>query len=186
MGVYDEMAARIERLEARVQELEEGDRYAVELAANRNLSPAEKWTLWAIVRKLGRVMKGGEQYAPVEIWQIAKEIGMSSDQTGTLIKKLAMTGVIARKECTVKVETRNNKPKINKQVSLGLTLLTSMPSRIIHPQPRNHGGKREHCEKCGGERLEIYAAYICKDCGHIHQAELKRETKGRRGFVREE
>jgi hypothetical protein len=185
MGIFDEMAAEIDKLRAENEELrEERDReqrYMRELAANSHLSAAQKWAMWAIRERLGRVAREGEQLTEVKVYEVAKDIGMSKERTGELIQSLASTGAIARREHYVTDEGGKHRTRI----LVGLTLFSGRPKEIASLIKRNHGGKRERCEHCGGENLEVYEAYICKDCGHIHQAHLKRETKGRRGFIPE-
>ena len=41
------------------------------------------------------------------------------------------------------------------------------PDKIIPPEPRNHGGKREHCPSCGSDNLLEEKRIICTDCGEV-------------------
>lgn len=179
MELYEELVVRLERSERECDELREHIKYTQELAANPSLSAAHKWVLFAIREKLGRTARESEQLTEIKVYEIARDIGMSRERTGELIKELAATGALRRLDW---YETcRDGKHKTH--VRVGLTPLSQTPAAIAMPRPRNHGGQRERCERCGSLNLNIYRAYECQDCHHIHQADMQHPIKqrGKRG-----
>jgi len=174
---------QLRRAEMRILQLEEDQRFRERLDANKHLSPTDKQVFLA-VRDLVRSLQSEETCSTViPMWQIAKMTGLGARTVQRSVAKLDDAGVWKRTQRKIS----EGRGKWRSEVAIELGLLSSEPEAMRLAQPRKHGGKREQCEKCGGENLEIYEAYICQDCGHIHHAELKKETKGLRGrIVREE
>jgi len=186
VGIYDDLVERLERAEARISSLEENEHFLHDLISNPHLSPSQKLAMLVARDAIQKTGQSIEQLVEVDIAALGKSMGASRFTAGRAVTELAKMGGLAREARTEVSEGRNGKKKYRTRILLGLTIWTGKPASIRPTEPRNHGGKREQCEKCGGENLEVYEAYICQDCGHIHHAELKKETKGRHGRIRRE
>lgn len=170
---------QLRRAELRILHLEEDQRFRERLDANKHLSPTDK-QVFIVVRDISRTIQSEDGEAPVlPMWQVAKSTGLGERTVRRSVAKLDEAGIWKRHQRKI----HEGSGKWRTEVTIELGLLSYEPEAMRLAQPRKHGGKREQCEKCGGENLEIYEAYICQDCGHIHHAELKKETKGRRGNI---
>src|SRR5579871_441125 len=103
----EESNKELERAKEEIENLYRNKEFIEDLAANPNLSSSEKWALWGAMQKISQ--EEG-QYTEIDMWEIAKSIGMSTAQTGTLLKKLTETGGLARTEKKEKVEGSGRKP----------------------------------------------------------------------------
>src|SRR5262249_14463482 len=82
------------------------------------------------------------------------------------LKVLEQCGVIADK--VTKPEVQENGERWTRHyISLDENVL-QRPKEIKPPEPRNHGGNRYRCQKCGSEKVTIKKrlTLICKCCQH--------------------
>jgi hypothetical protein len=97
---------------------------------------------------------------------IAQQIGVSPDTMSRGLKFLKQCGVIADHDLRPEVQ-ENGERWTRHYIKLDEELL-QRPHEIHPPAPRNHGGQRYTCQKCGSDKVKIKkrVTLVCK-CGHV-------------------
>jgi predicted DNA-binding protein YlxM (UPF0122 family) len=163
MGVFDELAARLERAEAHVEELQGEMRYVWDLISNPCLSSSQKITLLAVRDLIKRTGRDLERFTEISMIELGKQTGVSRQTVGDNVASLAEMGALARRERTELEPGRNGGKKYRTIISVAPTLLTEHPAMI--QASRNQGGKREKkCPNCGGMDLLLYKQLWCACC----------------------
>jgi hypothetical protein len=165
MGMYDELVGRIERAEARIDDLEGDVRFLKDLLANPHLSPSQKITLVAVRDFLRQYGGKPGQLTEISIAELGKLIGLSRQTAGDNVMTLAQMGAIARREWMDITVGRYGRKVYRKCVAIGATLFTERPGDLRPLQVRNQGGKREkRCPYCQSADLLIYKTTYCTCC----------------------
>jgi DNA-binding transcriptional ArsR family regulator len=155
----------LQRAKERVKELEGYLTWEDQLFSNPALSPADKLTLRATRRAAERGQTRDEAgRTRINLGIIAEQIGMSPDTVGRRLNILQSAGAVSK-------ETRHELQESGdmwRRVYVAIEEPALHKPREIAPEtPRNHGGKRYFCPKCGNERVTIRKKLIliCP-CGH--------------------
>ena len=142
-------------------------RWEDDLFSNPHISGNHKLEIRATKRAVQRAQTKDEQgRARINLTTIAEQIGVSPDTMSRGLKVLEKCGVIADHD--IKPEIQENGERWTRHyVSLNEELL-SKPKEIKPPEPRNHGGQRYTCQKCGSDKVKIRkrVTLICKCCQH--------------------
>ncbi len=158
----------VERLQAYIQEIEA-------TIGNKELPAGERVTLYFMTKELKaqrRQQPEPEQEAPVftRVWKIAEESGQKESAVGRHLKKFEDYGVIQR-------DIRRHHDSCTKQVKTELYVVPSpaldRPFHIKPVEPKNWGGKRVACKKCGSENLVRETRTYCTDCNEIHHQDIQ-------------
>jgi uncharacterized Zn finger protein (UPF0148 family) len=173
------LVAALKRAQERNRELETFIRWEDELFANPYLSGNHKLEIRATRRAVERAQTRDDQgRARINLTTIAEHIGVSPDTMGRGLKVLEQCGVIANH--AIKPEVQENGERWTRHyVTLNEEVL-KRPKDIKPPEPRNHGGNRYRCQKCGSEQVRIRrrVTVVCTCCQHesvIEESERDQE-----------
>jgi hypothetical protein len=157
----DELAYRYE---LKINQYEMETVWLKELLANTTLSGEEKIVLWTIRQIIKRVRY--DLSDPVHIWlaEIANATGLDERTIRRITSKLHDLGLIIK-------DTRGKGRANRTWFSLPDEIKLSSKN-IAKDRKRNRGGERLRCEECGSENLDVHTLYACRDCGHIHKADI--------------
>lgn len=165
MSVYDELVARVERAEERIEELESEVKFLRELLANPHLTASVKSTLWAVRDHIKRNGCKLGQFTDIDMKELGKTTGVSRQTAGDNIMKLAKMGGIARREWKEEVTGRYGRKVFKTHVLVGLSLWTDRPGELEPEKPNNWGGTRvKKCPTCGSEDLVLMKQVYCACC----------------------
>jgi DNA-binding transcriptional ArsR family regulator len=159
------LVAALKRAQERNRELETFIRWEDELFANPYLSGNHKLEIRATRRAVERAQIHDEQgRSRINLTTIAEHIGVSPDTMGRGLKVLEQCGVIASH--ALKPEVQENGERWTRHyVTLNEEVL-KRPKDIKPPEPRNHGGNRYRCQKCGSSQVRIRrrVTVVCTCC----------------------
>jgi rubrerythrin len=153
------------RYELKINQMEMETIWLNELLANTTLSGEEKIVLHIVRQIIKRVRYDLSE--PVHIWigEICNRTGLGERTVQKVTNRLHELGLIIK-------DTRGK--------GKGQKTWFSLPEEIklrskdlVRDRKRNRGGFRQRCEKCGSENLDVYTAYACRDCGHIHKTDMQ-------------
>jgi hypothetical protein len=166
MSVYDELVARLERAESRIDDLEGEIRFLRGLISNPYLSSSQKLTLWVVRDLILRTRSSADQLTEIDVKELGKLIGASRFTAGKQLIELAKMGALARRERTELEAGRNGGKKYRTHIQVALTLFAERPDQLRPLEARNHGGKREpkRCPHCGSEDLVQEQRVFCACC----------------------
>src|SRR5712692_9910305 len=173
--------AALQRAQERNRELEAFIRWEYELFSNAHLSGNHKLEIRATRRAVERAQTHDAQgRARINLTTIAEQIGVSPDTMGRELKVLKQCGVITDHDLKPEIQ-ENGERWTRHYVTLDEQLL-ARPKEIKPPEPRNHGGKRYHCQKCGSDQVRIKrrVTVVCKCCKHeslIEESERDQEPE---------
>jgi len=157
---YNQLQQRYKALEAFV-------RWEDALFSNAHMSGNHKLEIRATRRAVERTQTRDDQgRARINLTTIAEQIGISPDTMSRGLKVLEQCGVIADK--AIKLEAQENGERWTRYyVKLNEELL-QQPKEIKPPEPRNHGGQRYICQKCGSDQVRIKKriTLLCRCCQH--------------------
>ncbi len=150
------------RANQRIRELEQFLIWEDQLFAHQDLIPGVKLTMRELRRHPPEETADNLSPAPIEIWRIAKNTGVSEKTTGKNIAALHEHQVLQREE--------DFDPKAQKtQISVKLLDPFFHPRAIKFPERPKSGyhPPKPTCMKCGNE-LEIETAVLCPTCKRKH------------------
>ncbi len=157
----------LQRSQQRVRSLESYLRWEDQLFSNPKLSATQKLTLRATRRatEQGQI-KDEAGRTRVYLGNLAEQIGASTDTVSRNLKVLASAGAIT-KDTRAELDQRTGELKSYVYASLDERVLQK-PKEVAPPEPRNHGGVRYTCQKCGSEEVTIrrQVVMICTHCRH--------------------
>jgi DNA-binding HxlR family transcriptional regulator len=105
--------------------------------------------------------------------ELVRRTGLSEDTIQRKLKDLTSWGWITRH--IIRSRTKGGSYTTEQMISLTGNLYLALGAAPM-PKKRNHGGDRRKCDSCGSENITIYVAYECRDCGHIHHAEVTQQS----------
>ena len=167
MSITREDESVIYRYELKINEYEDELMWANDLFANTTLSGNEKIVMYTIRRIIRRVRYDMSEPVLIYMAEISNKAGLHEQTVMRSTKKLNELGLII-KETRGKGENQKTWYSIPKEIRISSQSLATKRNR-------NWGGTRSKCEKCGSENIDIYTAYECRDCGHIHQADVEHQ-----------
>ncbi len=170
----------LQREQKRRRELEAYLAWEDELFANPHLSATHKLTLRATRRAAERAQTRDETgKARVNLGSIAEQIGTSPDTVSRSLKVLETTGAL---ESAVRHELQET-GEIWKRVYVAMNDEALQKPKALAPEkPRNHGGQRYVCPKCGNDehlKIRTRRTLVCP-CGHeslIEETEQAQEPQ---------
>jgi hypothetical protein len=165
MGVSDELVTRLERAEARIEDLEGEIRFLRGLLANPSISSTQKSVLWAVRDLVGRTCREAERFVEIDVRELGKLAGLSRFTVGKQLVELAEMGAIARRERLDVAIGKFGRKTFRKRISVALTIWTDRPGDLRPLVERNHGGKREkRCPNCESTDLVLSKSLWCACC----------------------
>jgi len=169
-------AREIERLRARVAQLEEWREWAMKVASieTKKLSPAAKvvaFTLWPEMQS--RKERGVDEPQRVYIEEASKRAGVSTGTYGAKLKELHTVGALAR--------LPKRQPNGHKKILLQ-PVAFDQPEAWAPPAPRDHGGYHPKAERPApacpdpectpetpfDEEVSTISRLVCKKHGEFH------------------
>lgn len=135
------------------------------LFSNPHLSATHKLALRATRRAVQRGQTHDDQgRTRINLNTIAEQIGVSPDTVGRGLKYLESLGIVDRQ---LKPEVQENGERWTRIYASVNEEKIQTPEKIIPEQPRNHGGSRYACPRCGNTNVIIRrrVSLVCS-CGH--------------------
>jgi hypothetical protein len=163
----EHLTTYVDHLLDRCNDYEEEKRYHKELRGNAAMSGNQKVILSAIREEIRNRRVDQEGPTRFDLAELAKQTGTSTRTVGREIARLEKWNVIGRIDEWVKKTKKGRKIEIN-HISLYLKESAKHPADIepTDGQKRNHGGKRERCQRCGSDNLTRVHHVRCRECGH--------------------
>jgi DNA-binding transcriptional ArsR family regulator len=153
--------------ELKINEYEKEIKWQNDLDRDTELSAAHKLVLRQLRQIIKRVRYDLDEPVRIYISELVSRTGMEDSSVRRKLAQLADYGLITKiiKRIRVGNEIRN-------ELWVSLAQHIRNDAKSIAAPNRNHGGKRT-CEKCGSQNIDVYIAYECRDCGHIHHADVE-------------
>ncbi len=139
------------------------------LLANKKIKAPHKLVLIHLENENSKLRPDPTDPIEIDMATVGSAVGMERKTVGVKIQELSQWGALTK----TKQEKPLNKPgALNyDKVSVALNPIVFQEPEAIAPRKDgaeysiNHGGKREHCKKCGSTNLKPIHHTICLDCG---------------------
>jgi hypothetical protein len=128
------------------------------------MSPSHKVTLRAVVKEIQSHTPDARGLVEIKSWELCQTVGQSKETFLTNLTYCAEQLGLLRKHV--------ERPGLA-QGDFSANYFLGVTDRLAHPHtytvstPRQHGGLREVCPHCHGERLKKKVTVICQDCGAV-------------------
>ena len=156
----------IYKYELKISEYEKEIKWQNDLDRDTELSGNHKLVLRQVRQIIRRVRYDLEEPVHIYISEIVNRTGLGDKTVRRLLLELENYGLI-----TKELRPRRVGNEIRNEVWISLAKHIRRDATAISAPSRNHGGDRR-CENCGSKNIDIYVAYVCRDCGQIHQADI--------------
>ena len=154
------------KYELKINEYEKEIKWQNDLDRDTELSGNHKLVLRQVRQIIKRVRYDLDEPVHIYVSEIVNRTGLGERSVLRLLSELADYGAITK-------ETRRKRQgnEIRNELWISLGQHIRHDATLIHAPKRNHGGNKR-CESCGSKNIDVYIAYHCRDCGHIHQADI--------------
>lgn len=156
--------ATIDRLYARINDMESEKAYTHRLYKSKSLTGNEKLTLQAMREQILTLRVNPFEETQISLGDIAKKTGLSEWTARRTAKALTQYGLINKRN---DAPVQGEDGQYHTHSFISLTEKAIDLDNIERPIEKQHGGPRLKCTSCGSENVKSHAIHICSDCGNV-------------------